>query len=144
MNFKMIFGKKFFSRIILQELISASLFIIKAILYPLSATFHVKCAVNISASFPMQKKCAIYSIKYGKLFCVLGKWKVDEMTQHIFKHFKQTLNFQYCHSNFFVGSQNKLSHSRCYLYRCNNKKFKEKLNTLAILKNNFTAFRLHI
>jgi len=38
----MIFGKTlFFSKIISKEIISASLFIIKAILNPLSATFHV-------------------------------------------------------------------------------------------------------
>jgi len=43
-----------FSRIISQELIIASLFIINAIkLYPFSATFHVQCAGNISASFLM-------------------------------------------------------------------------------------------
>jgi hypothetical protein len=40
----MIFGKKnyfYFSRIILKEIIIASLFNIKAILNPFSATFHV-------------------------------------------------------------------------------------------------------
>jgi hypothetical protein len=40
----MIFGKKtffYFTRIISQELIIASLFIIKAILNPFSSTFHV-------------------------------------------------------------------------------------------------------
>jgi hypothetical protein len=50
----MIFGKKYyfyFSKIISQELIIASLFIIKAILNPFSGTFHVLCAGNISASF---------------------------------------------------------------------------------------------
>jgi hypothetical protein len=40
----------YISRIISQELIIASLFIIKAILNPFSATFH---AGNISASFLM-------------------------------------------------------------------------------------------
>ncbi len=43
----------YFSRIILQEFIIASLFIIKAILNPFSANFHVQCAGNISASFSM-------------------------------------------------------------------------------------------
>ncbi len=51
------FGQKkfyfYFSRIISQELIIASLFIIKAILNPFSATFHESCAGNISASFSM-------------------------------------------------------------------------------------------
>jgi hypothetical protein len=52
----MIFGKKIYlSGKILQELIIASLFIIKAILKSLSATFHVQCAGNITASFLMQK-----------------------------------------------------------------------------------------
>ncbi len=37
----------YFSIIILQEWIIASLFIIKAILNPFSATFHVQCAGNI-------------------------------------------------------------------------------------------------
>jgi len=43
LNFTMIFGKIFilFLRIISQELIIASLFIIKAMLNPFSATFHV-------------------------------------------------------------------------------------------------------
>ncbi len=45
----------YFSTIILQELIIASFFIIKAILNPLPATFHVWCAGNISALFSMQK-----------------------------------------------------------------------------------------
>jgi hypothetical protein len=44
LNFPMIFDKKkyfYFSRIISKEIIIASLFIIKAILNPFSATFHV-------------------------------------------------------------------------------------------------------
>ncbi len=41
----------YFSRIISQELIIASLFIIKAILNSFSVTFHVQCIGNISASF---------------------------------------------------------------------------------------------
>ncbi len=58
LNFTMIFGKK---KIIFlsQESIIASLFIIKAILNPFSATFHV-IIFNV-------KKCALYSIKYGSL-----------------------------------------------------------------------------
>jgi len=48
----MIFVKiNLLSRIISKEIIIASLFIIKAILNPFSAAFHVKCAGNISASF---------------------------------------------------------------------------------------------
>jgi hypothetical protein len=54
----MIFVKKYiyFSRIISKEIIIASFIIIKAILKPFSATFCVKCAGNISASFSMYKR----------------------------------------------------------------------------------------
>jgi len=45
--------KRYFRIIISQELIIASLIIIEAILNPFSATFHVYCAGNISASFSM-------------------------------------------------------------------------------------------
>jgi hypothetical protein len=51
----MIFGQIFFfyfPRIISKELIIISSFIIKAILNPFLATFHV-CTGNISASFSM-------------------------------------------------------------------------------------------
>ncbi len=43
----------YFSIIISQELIIASLFIIKDILNPFSATFPAQCSGNISASFSM-------------------------------------------------------------------------------------------
>jgi hypothetical protein len=51
----MIFGKTFISTKIAQELIIASLFIIKAILKPSSATLRAECTPNISATFSMKK-----------------------------------------------------------------------------------------
>ncbi len=54
----------YFSRIISQELIIASLFIIKAILNPFLVTFHVLHREYFSIIFNV-KKCAPYSLKYG-------------------------------------------------------------------------------
>jgi len=63
----MIFGKFYFyfSRIISQELIIASLFVIKAILKTF-LSFHscIVCREYFSIIFNL-KKCALYSIKYG-------------------------------------------------------------------------------
>jgi len=64
----MIFDKKiyfYFSRLISQELIVASFFIIKAILNPFCIYLPCKvCREYFSIIFNV-KKCALYSIKYG-------------------------------------------------------------------------------
>ncbi len=64
LNFTMIFGKKkYFSKIISKEYIIASLFIINAILNPVSATFYIVLREYFRFIFNV-KKCTLYSIKY--------------------------------------------------------------------------------
>jgi hypothetical protein len=82
LNFTMVFAKNkyfYFSRIVSKEIIIASLFIIKAILNPFSATFDVKCAWNISASFSRLK-----SVHYTQLNmvspCIMLKSKMSQET----------------------------------------------------------------
>ncbi len=61
----------YFLRIISQELIIASLFVIKAIFTPFSATYQSMYSVQGIFQHHFQcKKCALYSIKYGMCVCV--------------------------------------------------------------------------
>ncbi len=83
-----------FSTIISQELIIPSLFIVKAILNPFSATFHVQCSGNISASFSMYK-----SAHYTRLNTVI----------QISNYFTSKVFHRFC-SNYFSHNGFALNH----------------------------------
>jgi hypothetical protein len=83
LNFNNYFWQKncfCFSRIFSQELIIASLFIIKAIFNPFPPTFPCKVRREYFSIIFNVKKCALYSIKYRmqlNLFYTLGKFTIS-------------------------------------------------------------------